>query len=450
MLTNISPLDGRYKKDVQELSLFFSEQGLIKYRLKIEIEYLIALSSDPAFIAVKPLSSAKQAQLRKIFKQFDSTAAKAVKKIESRTNHDVKAVEYYLRNKLKGTRLEYLTPWCHFALTSEDVNNLSYSLMWQDSITFITLPLLKKIHSGLRQRARRYRDKSLLSLTHGQSASPTTFGKELGVYAVRLKRQIEFLRKHVLLGKFGGATGTWGAHVIAFPKVNWQEFSRRFISGLGLSPNLITTQIESHDSLVESYQCLIRVNNILKDFCRDIWMYVSRGILIQKNIAEEVGSSTMPHKINPIQFENAEGNLGMSNAILGHFVDKLPVSRMQRDLSDSTTLRNQGVALGHALLAFKNILNGLNRISFNATFAQEELNEHWEVLTEALQTILRKTGKADAYEKIKAFTKGQHLSKKKWLEIIASLELQDSEKELLMNLSPASYIGLASKLVELV
>ncbi|MFC1581630.1 adenylosuccinate lyase [Candidatus Neomarinimicrobiota bacterium] len=450
MLTNISPLDGRYKEDVQELSLFFSEHGLIKYRLRIEIEYLIALSTEPAFFDVKPLSSAKQTQLRNIYKQFDHAGAQAVKRIEGRTNHDVKAVEYFLRNKLKGTRLEHLTPWCHFALTSEDVNNLAYSLMWQDSITFIALPLLKKMYSTLRQRARRYRDSSLLSLTHGQPASPTTFGKEMGVYAVRLKRQIKFLMSHVLQGKFGGATGSWGAHVVAFPKVNWEKFSKRFISRLGLDPNLMTTQIEPHDSLVESYQCLIRINNILTDFCRDVWLYISRGILIQKNIAAEVGSSTMPHKINPIQFENAEGNLGISNAILGHFVDKLPISRLQRDLSDSTTLRNQGVALGHALLAFKNIKKGLNRISFNTAYAQQELNEHWEVLTEALQTILRKTGKTDAYEKIKSFTKGRRLSEKDWLEIVESLKIQDSEKELLMNLSPDSYTGLASRLVELI
>ncbi|MFC1550613.1 lyase family protein [Candidatus Neomarinimicrobiota bacterium] len=255
---------------------------------------------------------------------------------------------------------------------------------------------------------------------------------------------------HVLQGKFGGATGSWGAHVVAFPKVNWEKFSKRFISRLGLDPNLMTTQIEPHDSLVESYQCLIRINNILTDFCRDVWLYISRGILIQKNIAAEVGSSTMPHKINPIQFENAEGNLGISNAILGHFVDKLPISRLQRDLSDSTTLRNQGVALGHALLAFKNIKKGLNRISFNTAYAQQELNEHWEVLTEALQTILRKTGKTDAYEKIKSFTKGRRLSEKDWLEIVESLKIQDSEKELLMNLSPDSYTGLASRLVELI
>jgi adenylosuccinate lyase len=450
MLTSISPLDGRYKNEVRDLALFFSEEALMKYRLKIEIEYLIALSRETAITNLNPLSSAKQSQLRDLYKHFSTTGAQAIKRIESRINHDVKAVEYYLRNQLEGTRLAHLIPWCHFALTSEDVNNLSYSLMWRDGLIHIYLPALKKVRNRVRKLAQQYRDQPLLALTHGQPASPTTFGKEYAVYVHRINRQLEFFQQHVLLGKFGGATGTFGAHVSALPDVNWIRFARRFIKSLKFEPNLLTTQIEPHDSLTESYHGLVRVNSILTDFCRDIWQYISRGVLAQRNISGEVGSSTMPHKINPIQFENAEGNLGISSALLIHMSQKLPKSRLQRDLSDSTVIRNQGTAQGYSLLGVKNILKGLDRTVLDPQAASLELNDHWEVLAEALQTVLRRTGKSDAFEQLKNITKGQRMTQKQWLEIVDGLNLSEPYRTTLTELTPQSYTGLAEKLVELI
>ncbi len=450
MLTSISPLDGRYKKEVRDLALFFSEEALMKYRLKIEVEYLIALSRETAITNLKPLSSAKQAQLRELYNRFSTGNAQAIKRIESQTNHDVKAVEYYLRNQLEGTRLVHLVPWCHFALTSEDVNNLSYSLMWRDGLIHIYLPALKKVRSRIRKFARQYRDQPLLALTHGQPASPTTFGKECAVFVHRINRQLDFFQQHVLLGKFGGATGTFGAHVSALPDVNWIRFARRFVKSLKLEPNLLTTQIESHDSLAESFHGLVRVNSILTDLCRDFWHYISRGVLTQQIIFSEVGSSTMPHKVNPIHFENAEGNLGVSNALLIHLSQKLPKSRLQRDLSDSTVIRNQGTALGHSLLSVKSILKGLDRVVLDPRAANRELNDHWEVLTEAVQTVLRRTGKSDAYEQLKNITKGQRMTRKQWLKTIDDLNLPEPFRTTLEELTPQSYTGLAAKLVELI
>ncbi len=450
MLTSISPLDGRYKNEVRDLALFFSEEALMKYRLKIEIEYLIALSRETAITNLNPLSSAKQAQLRDFYKHFSTGSAQALRRIESRINHDVKAVEYYLRDQLQGTRLAHLVPWCHFALTSEDVNNLSYSLMWRDGLIHIYLPALKKVRNRIRKLARQYRDQPLLALTHGQPASPTTFGKECAVFVHRINRQLEFFQQHVLLGKFGGATGTFGAHVSALPGVNWIRFARRFIKSLKLEPNLLTTQIEPHDSLAESYHGLVRVNSILTDFCRDVWQYISRGILTQQNIAGEVGSSTMPHKINPIHFENAEGNFGVSSTLLIHFSQKLATSRLQRDLSDSTVIRNQGTALGYSLVGVKNILKGLDRVALNPRAANRELNDHWEVLTEAMQTVLRQTGKNDAFELLKNITKGQRMTRKQWLETVDGLNLPEPLRTTLAELTPQSYTGLAAKLVELI
>jgi adenylosuccinate lyase len=450
MLTSISPLDGRYKNEVRDLALFFSEEALMKYRLKIEIEYLIALSRETAITNLNPLSSAKQSQLRDLYKRFSTTGAQAIKRIESRINHDVKAVEYYLRNQLEGTRLAHLIPWCHFALTSEDVNNLSYSLMWRDGLIHIYLPALKKVRNRIRKLAQQYRDQPLLALTHGQPASPTTFGKECAVYVHRVNRQLEFFQQHVLLGKFGGATGTFGAHVSALPDVNWIRFAQRFIKSLKLEPNLLTTQIEPHDSLTESYHGLVRVNSILTDFCQDIWQYISRGVLAQRNVPGEVGSSTMPHKINPIQFENAEGNLGISSALLIHMSQKLPKSRLQRDLSDSTVIRNQGTALGYSLLGVKNILKGLDRIALDPQAANLELNAHWEVLAEALQTVLRRTGKSDAFEQLKNIMKGRRMTQKQWFEIVDGLNLSEPFRTTLTELTPQSYTGLAEKLVELI
>lgn len=447
-LSAISPLDGRYREIVHDLGLFFSEEALIKYRVKVEIEYLIALTRQTKIKELKPLSSANQGKLRKHYNNFDRHAAKWIKGIEKTTNHDVKAVEYYIREILKEEGLESLIPWVHFALTSEDINNLAYSLMWQEAIQFIYLPTLKVLNNSLRSLSHAYADLSLLSLTHGQPATPTTLGKEFAVFVHRLKRQKDELAKHKLLGKLGGATGTWSAHTISLPQINWRKFSKDFVTQLGLAFNPVTTQIESHDALAESYHIITRINGILLDLSRDIWMYISRGVLGQKKIEGEVGSSTMPHKINPIQFENAEGNLGLSNAILTHLSGKLQVSRMQRDLSDSTAIRNQGVGLGYAFVAIKNIMKGLSRLTVNESVTQAELDNHWEVLGEAVQTILRKAQKEDAYEQLKTLTRGQTMSQETMSHFIEGLDIPENDKKRLLKLTPSTYTGLADKVAK--
>ena len=444
-LNTLSPLDGRYANSIKDLSAYFSESALMGYRLKVEIEYLIALGSEKGIKELPPFSKDEQSRLRKIYENFNSTGAEKVKEIEATTNHDVKAIEYYIQDRVKKA----LHPWIHFALTSEDVNNLSYSLMWQDGLKQVYLTALNSVNKKLKKLARKYKTASMLALTHGQPATPTTFGKELAVFCARLDRQISQIKPHTLLGKFGGATGTWSAHLVAYPKVDWTRFASKFIKSLGLEPNLITTQIEPHDSLAESFHQVVRVNSILTDLCRDMWSYISRGILGQKKVAGEVGSSTMPHKINPIQFENAEGNMGIANALLNHLTTKLPVSRMQRDLTDSTTLRNQGVALGHSYLALQNILKGLSRITINKVNMSAELNNHWEVLGEAVQTILRKSGKQDAYEQLKNMTQGQSVTAESMAKFVSGLKVSDEDKRTLLNLSPTNYTGLANKLVEL-
>ncbi len=445
-LNAISPLDGRYGNAVKNLSAFFSESALMRYRLKVEMEYLIAIGNEKGIHELGPFSTTEQTRLREIYKNFNSASAEKVKRIEAITNHDVKAIEYYLRDKVKKT----LHPWVHFALTSEDVNNLSYSLMWQDGLQQAYLSTLQLVNKELKKLARKYKKSSMLALTHGQPATPTTLGKELAVFYARLDRQIKQIKTHKFLGKFGGATGTWSAHVVAYPKTNWKRFAERLIKSLGLEPNMITTQIEPHDSLAESYHQIIRVNSVLTDLCRDMWYYISRGILAQKKISGEVGSSTMPHKINPIHFENAEGNLCLSSSLLTHLAAKLTISRMQRDLSDSTTLRNQGVALGYSYLALRNISKGLGRITINKVQMANELDNHWEVLAEAVQTILRKSGKQDAYEQLKELTRGQSINEESLAKFVLGLKIPDDDKQTLLSLTPESYIGIAPKLVELI
>ena len=448
-LKAISPLDGRYSKNTENLSDYFSEHALIKYRTKVEIEYLIALSIEKEIQELKPFSEKDKEKLRKIYTSFNIDDSKRVKAIEVATNHDVKAVEYFIREKLEKINKKRLFPWIHFALTSEDINNLSYSLMWQEAFKKEFLPKLNEVIKKLKTISKQFANTPMLSLTHGQSATPTTFGKEIKVFIHRLNRQSSQMKKHTLLGKFSGATGTWAAHSIAYPKVNWLQFTQKFVSSLGLEPNLITTQIEPHDSVVESYHTIIRSNNILTDLCRDIWSYVSRGVLKQKKIPGEVGSSTMPHKINPIQFENAEGNLGLATAIFDHLSNKLPISRMQRDLTDSTTLRNQGVAMGYSYLACKNILKGLARITVDKTKMKTELNSHWEVLAEAIQTILRKTGSDNAYEQLKNMTQGTEITQSTIVGFVKLLHIPKEEKDKLITLTPQDYIGIAPKLIDM-
>ena len=443
-LSALSPLDGRYDKILKDLSVYFSEEALIKYRLKIEVEYLISLSHEQTIKELPPLIDYDQNKLRTLYLEFNSLDAKKVKQIEKTTNHDVKAVEYFLQEKVD----KQLHHWIHFSLTSEDVNNLAYSMMWRDGLKKVYLPYLTKVNNRLFELSEEYKCDSLLSLTHGQPATPTTFGKELLVFHSRIQRQIDQIENHHLLGKFGGATGTWSAHLVAYPNTDWRNFAKRFISNLGLIPNLVTTQIEPHDSISESFHHIIRINSILIDLCNDIWFYISRGVLGQERIKGEVGSSTMPHKINPIQFENAEGNLGISSCLLNHFTTKLPISRMQRDLSDSTVIRNQGVALGHSYLALNSLLSGLLRITLNKQHISDELNSHWEVLGEAVQTVLRKTNTPNAYEQLKELTRGQTISQTSMIAFIKSLNISDEDKKSLLNLTPENYVGIAPKLIE--
>ena len=441
----LSPLDGRYANSVKDLNVFFSEAALMRYRVYVEIEYLIALSFEKKVKEFPTLSKNQIDGLRKVYREFDMESAKKIKEIEAETNHDVKAIEYYLQQKTDKS----FHPWIHFALTSEDVNNLSYSLMWQHGLKQVYIPLLKSIDKELKKLAKRFKNAPMLSMTHGQPATPTTFGKELAVFQSRLNRKIQLLKEHKLFGKFSGATGTWSAHLAAYPDINWTRFSSRFVRSIGLKPNLVTTQIEPHDSMVESYQCISHINSIMKDLCCDMWMYVSRGILGQKKIAGEIGSSTMPHKINPIQFENAEGNIGISNAMLDYLSDKLPVSRMQRDLTDSTTLRNQGSALGYSYLALKNILRGLSRITINKNKMSSELDSHWEIVSEAIQTILRKSGQSQAYEQLKELTRGETVNRKVLADYILKLNIPEKDRDTLLSLTPQTYIGLSTKISEL-
>ena len=440
----LSPLDGRYSSSVKELNAYFSEAALMRYRVYVEVEYLIALGREKKIHELPTLSDRQKNRLRSSYQKFDLNSAQIVKNIETETNHDVKAIEYYIQ-KHCGAKLH---PWIHFALTSEDINNISYTLMWCHAMKQVYVPMLTKLQRDLKAMAKRYRSVPMLSMTHGQPATPTTFGKELGVLFKRIDRQMVQIKKQSFLGKLSGATGTWSAHTSAYPKMDWVKFTSKFVRSLGLHPNTVTTQIEPHDSMVESFHQVLRINSILKDLCQDLWMYVSRGILSQKKVAGEVGSSTMPHKINPIQFENAEGNLGLSNALLSHLAQKLPISRMQRDLTDSTVLRNQGVALGYSFLALKSISKGLSRITTNKNKMKFELNEHWEVLAEAIQTILRKEGKIDAYEKLKNLTRGEKINESSITDFISSLKISDENKEALLSLRPESYVGKASDLIE--
>jgi adenylosuccinate lyase len=448
-LTALSPLDGRYAGSADPLRPFFSEYALIRYRVRVELAWLMALAAEPAIAELKPFSRATLAGLKQLVVNFSENDAQKIKDIEAETNHDVKAIEYWLKARLGRNRevhgaLEFI----HFAATSEDINNLSYALMLAESREQVMLPKLDEVIAVLRAGAQRHAALAMLSRTHGQPASPTTLGKELANFVHRLRRARTRIAVVPLLGKMNGAVGNYHAHTIAYPNFEWERFCGRFVQGLGLEFNSYTTQIEPHDSFAELFDAYAAANIVLLDLDRDLWGYISLGYFRQKTKQGEVGSSTMPHKVNPIDFENSEGNIGVANALLLHLSAKLPVSRWQRDLSDSTALRNAGGALGHALLAYTACLRGLGKIEADPRRIGEDLDANWEVLTEAVQQVMRRHGVAGAYEKLKALSRGKKLDRAKLAAFIRTLPIPAEAKKRLLALTPSSYTGLAARLAK--
>ncbi|MBL6752454.1 MAG: adenylosuccinate lyase [Nevskia sp.] len=443
-LTALSPIDGRYADKTYGLRPIFSEFGLIRYRVQVEARWLLALAAHPGIPEVKALSPEATARLQGIADNFDVQDAHRVKIIEETTNHDVKAVEYYLKEKISNNdELAAIKEFIHFACTSEDINNLAYAMMLRDARSQVLLPALDRLLGGLKSLAQRFAEQPMLARTHGQPASPTTLGKEMAVFAQRLRRQRQQLAASALLGKLNGAVGNYNAHLAAYPDVDWPAFAQAFIEGLGLEPSPATTQIEPHDFIAEYFHALIRANTILLDFCRDIWGYVSLGYFRQKTVDGEVGSSTMPHKVNPIDFENAEGNLGLANAILAHLTEKLPISRWQRDLTDSTVLRNLGVGVAHSLVAYQSIEKGLGKLEADAWRMSRDLDDNWEVLAEAIQTVMRRHGLPEPYEQLKRLTRGQKLGREALRRFVQELPLPEAERQRLLALTPGAYIGNA-------
>jgi|GEM_PF-106206 len=441
-LTALSPLDGRYASKLEALRPVFSEFGLVKRRVEVEIAWLETLCD--AFVA--SLSEDERKVLRDIAKSFSDDDARRVKDIEVVTNHDVKAVEYFIKEKMADTPLARLSEFVHFACTSEDINNVAYALMLRDGLTVIRAEQQKLI-DALAALAADTRNMPMLAHTHGQPASPTTLGKEMAVFAHRLNRQSEQLDTIKLLAKMNGAIGCYNAHAFAYPKVNWMELTRSLIEDrFGLSQNALTTQIEPHDGMAELFDALARWNTVLIDLNRDIWAYISLDYFGQKTVSGEIGSSIMPHKVNPIDFENSEGNLGLANAVLGHLARKLPISRLQRDLTDSTVLRSIGVAFGYSLVAYQSTFKGLGKICVNRERLAEDLEDAWEVLAEPIQTIMRKHGKPNPYEQLKELTRGKRITPEIMRQFIQSLDIPDADKTCLLELTPAKYIGLASEL----
>ncbi len=446
-LTALSPLDGRYQRHTQSLATLFSESGLIHHRLRVEIEWLIQLAGEPKIVELKPFSDAAIQRLRALDVNFDADAAARIKAIESTTNHDVKAVEYYLREQLLADdELAPASEFIHFACTSEDINNLSHALMLKASRDQLLLPLLIQIEQAIAELAADHAPVAMLARTHGQPASPTTMGKELANTVARLRRQYTQLAEIEILGKFNGAVGNFNAHVCAYPEIDWPQLSADFISGLGLTINSHTTQIEPHDYMAELFDTQCRINTILIDLCRDIWSYISLGYFRQRVVAGEVGSSTMPHKVNPIDFENAEGNLGIANALLEHLARKLPISRLQRDLTDSTVIRSVGSALGYVMIAGPALLKGLGKLEINAPALAADLDSNLEVLAEAVQTVMRRYNVPEPYEKLKALTRGQRINRADLDAFINNLEIPVEAKQRLLALTPDGYTGLAEHL----
>ncbi len=448
-LTALSPLDGRYQSKVAALRPLFSEWALIRYRVQIEVEWLKALAAEPAIAEVPPFSAATLKLLDALVGEFSEADGEAIKKIEATTNHDVKAVEYFLKDKLAGNaEVTKVAEFIHFACTSEDINNLCHALMLQHARDGVMLPALDGVISRLTTLAHDLAAMAMLAHTHGQPASPTTLGKEVANVVHRLRRARENIARVKLMGKINGAVGNYNAHLVAYPDVQWETFARSFVEKLGLEFNPYTIQIEPHDAMAELFDAYARVNTILIDLNRDIWGYISLGYFKQRTKAGEIGSSTMPHKVNPIDFENAEGNLGLANALLRHLSEKLPISRWQRDLTDSTVLRNMGVALGYSLLAYDSCLKGLGKLEANPAKLAEDLDANWEVLAEPIQTVMRRYNVSGAYEQLKELTRGKAGINRETLRVfIGGLNgIPESEKQRLMNLSPATYIGQAAEL----
>lgn len=448
-LLAISPLDGRYQSKLDDLRPIVSEFGLIRYRVIVEIRWLEALAAARQITEVPPLSDEARAFLDRLLDDFSPEDAAAVRAIEATTNHDVKAVEYWIKDKLgPNAELAALLEFVHFACTSEDVNNLSYALMLRDARDEVVLPEIDRVIAGLRQMAGDFADLAMLSRTHGQPATPTTLGKEIANVGARMLRQREQIASVEMLGKANGAVGSYAAHAITYPEVDWEAHTRDFVESLGLTWNPMTTQIEPHDWIAEFFHGLVRFNTILLDLARDLWSYISIGYFKQKLVEGEVGSSTMPHKVNPIDFENAEGNLGVANAILGHLAEKLPVSRWQRDLSDSTTLRNVGLGVGHGVLAIRSAMRGLDKLAVAPDRLAADLDQNQAVLAEAIQTVMRRHGIEEPYEKLKSLTRGQEINAETLRVFVDGLELPDDVKAELGGLTPDRYIGLAAELAK--
>lgn len=443
-LTAISPVDGRYGSKTAAFRDLFSEYGLIKHRVLVEVRWFQALAAHDEIPEVPVLDADANTVLNSIVDDFSLKDAARIKTIERTTNHDVKAVEYFLKEKIQGNaQLEASTEFLHFACTSEDINNLSHGLMLKAGRDDVLLPAMDEIIARLTQQAQEFAEQPMLSRTHGQTASPTTVGKELANVVYRLRKQREQVANTEIVGKANGAVGNYNAHLSAYPEIDWPAFSQQFIESIGLKINPFTIQIEPHDYMAEMFDAISRFNTILIDLSRDIWAYISNAYFKQKTVAGEIGSSTMPHKVNPIDFENAEGNLGIANALLGHLSQKLPISRWQRDLTDSTVLRNLGVGFAHSLIAYQSLLKGLNKLEINAAVINADLDASWEVLAEPIQTVMRRYGIENPYEKLKELTRGKAITQQAFQEFISTLEIPDDARENLLKLTPMNYIGNA-------
>ncbi|MFT4940918.1 MAG: adenylosuccinate lyase [Paraglaciecola sp.] len=448
-LTAVSPVDGRYAGKTAELRSIFSEFGLLKYRVQVEVRWLQSLSASEHIAEVPAFTSTANQLLNNIVSDFSPADAQRIKDIEATTNHDVKAVEYFLKEKVAANpEIHAINEFIHFACTSEDINNLSHALMLKDAREQVILPYCDKLIAELKRLAIEYKTVAMMARTHGQPASPTTMGKEMANVMVRLQRQREQISAVSLLGKINGAVGNYNAHLSAYPELDWHQFAERFVTSLGIELNPYTTQIEPHDYIAELFDAIARFNTVLLDFDRDIWGYIAIGHFKQKTIAGEIGSSTMPHKVNPIDFENSEGNLGLANAMFAHLATKLPVSRWQRDLTDSTVLRNLGVGVGYAVIAYQSTLKGITKLQINEQSLLNELDNNWELLAEPVQTVMRRYGIEKPYEKLKELTRGKKINQQIMADFIDTLTLPEHAKVQLKALTPANYIGRAVKFVE--